>query len=100
MNWVTLRSPFFTWQNSMRSKRLVILVIFVTGLSTAHLSKLEAAPITSDALIENLLETPVIIRNPRDMETRGLLQGSIEKKPWSETYWPIAKGSIAARYGD
>jgi len=55
---------------------------------------------TTTDKIENFLETPMIIRSLREMESRGLAHGEMARRPWSDTYWPIAKGIIANRFAD
>lgn len=44
----------------------------------------------SDTLISSLTE----------MERSGLLSSKLAETPWSDTYWPIYQGVIAARYAD
>lgn len=34
------------------------------------------------------------------MDHANLLSSQLDEQPWSDTYWPIAKGVIAWRYGD
>lgn len=34
------------------------------------------------------------------MDAQGLRQGRIRNQPWSDTYWPIYKGVLGARYAD
>lgn len=46
------------------------------------------------------VETSQIIRDLRNMETQGLLQGRADKQPWSGDYWPYDEGLLAARSFD
>jgi hypothetical protein len=50
---------------------------------------------------ENLIENPdKIIRSLEVMEQKKLLEKKVSVTPWSDTYWPIAEGMVAARYND
>ncbi len=47
----------------------------------------------------SLLEDSGFVENIYEIDKRDLLSGEIEKKPWSDDYWPIYKGILGARYG-
>ena len=50
---------------------------------------------------ENLVDQPSqLIRTLEVMEQRGLTQASLSEHPWSDDYWPLYKGLVAARYAD
>lgn len=50
---------------------------------------------------ENLVENPdKMIRSLEVMEQKKLLEKKVSVTPWSDTYWPIAEGMVAARYND
>ena len=34
----------------------------------------------------------------KEIETQNLLSATLEKVPWSDTYWPLYKGGLGARY--
>lgn len=34
------------------------------------------------------------------MESQGLTHATVEVQPWSDSYWPLYRGAIGARYGD
>lgn len=50
--------------------------------------------ITSFLYSENFLRTPL------EMERAGLLRHSLERLPWSDSFWPQQKGLIARRWND
>jgi hypothetical protein len=50
--------------------------------------------------IDPMLETSDYLRNISDMETKGLTSATVNKQPWSETFWPMTKGVIGNRYAD
>jgi hypothetical protein len=45
-----------------------------------------------------LVDNGVVNYNIVDLDRRGLISHSLPKPLWSDSYWPIAKGLIAARY--
>lgn len=50
---------------------------------------------------ENLVEDPdKMIRSLEVMEQKKLLNKKLSVTPWSDTYWPLAEGSIGIRYND
>jgi len=50
---------------------------------------------------ENLVDDPdKMIRSLEEMEQKNLLAKKLSVAPWSDTYWPMAEGLIAARYND
>lgn len=58
------------------------------------------APRSND-LAENLVDNKhEMERSLLQMEYRGLRQAQLEQTPWSDSYWPLAKGALAARYHD
>ncbi|MGZ3698292.1 MAG: hypothetical protein ACXWP5_09175 [Bdellovibrionota bacterium] len=56
-------------------------------------------PIGEDDRAEDLVDR-LQYRTPQEMDTAGLASAKLEVQPWSDTYWPIAKGVLAWRYGD
>lgn len=60
------------------------------------------APYLQNDLVENLVDVPAdkILRTLEDMEARGLRSGKVGTSPWSDWYWPIYQGLLAARYAD
>jgi hypothetical protein len=57
-----------------------------------------AAP-TDDDKVENLVEG-TILRNLAEIEKSNLRKAQLEKQPWSDSYWPMARGLIGNRYAD
>lgn len=49
---------------------------------------------------EVVVEPGVLVRNINEMHERKLTQVTLDPIPWADSYWPIAKGLTAARYGD
>ncbi len=47
-----------------------------------------------------LVDSPEIIRSLSLMEQRRLQKSQLDKLPWSDSYWPMAKGLIGNRYND
>lgn len=45
-----------------------------------------------------LVDNGVVNYNIIDLDRRGLISHTLPKPLWSDSYWPIAKGLIAARY--
>ncbi len=41
-----------------------------------------------------------IIRNPMEMEARGLRSHVLGNSPWSDSFWPVTRGFVARRYAD
>lgn len=71
-------------------------------------SIIDSAPISSNKSgikendkIELLVDVPSqLIRNIQIMDEKKLNSGSLEIKPWSDSYWPIYLGSLGNRYND
>ncbi len=59
----------------------------------------KSAPRRND-LVDNLLPGFRLVKNLKEMEDQDLFKASLEQIPWSDDYWPIYKGVIAARYAD
>lgn len=58
------------------------------------------APRRND-LAENLVDNKFEMeRSLLQMEKRGLQQSYLQQLPWSDSYWPLSKGALAARYQD
>lgn len=38
--------------------------------------------------------------NLRDIEQAGLMKATLDESPWSDDYWPLARGAAARRYAD
>lgn len=58
------------------------------------------APRTND-LAQNLVDNKFEMeRSLLKMQERGLEEASLSETPWSDSYWPLAKGALAARYQD
>lgn len=50
---------------------------------------------------ENLVDNgESIVKSLVEMQKQGLLEAKLEETPWSDDYWAISKGILAARYGD
>ncbi len=50
---------------------------------------------------EDLPDEPAqVLRDPRQMEDRNLMTGSLGASPWSDSYWPLYQGCLGARYAD
>ncbi len=41
-----------------------------------------------------------LIRNVFTMDQKKLSHATLSTQPWSDTYWPLYKGSVSFRYGD
>lgn len=50
--------------------------------------------------VEDLLPRAIIEKNLLKIDQLGLTQGEVERKPWSDDYWPIYRGILGARYSD
>lgn len=50
--------------------------------------------------VESLVEVPKILRTLGEMEQLQLTQQTLDRLPWSDSYWPLNKGMTAARYAD
>jgi hypothetical protein len=50
--------------------------------------------------IESFFPGHVPEKNLLKMDELGLKIGEVDQKPWSDDYWPIAKGILGARYAD
>lgn len=48
--------------------------------------------------VSTVTEDQLFLRNIRDMISPELSEASSESKPWTSSYWPLAKGSIADPY--
>jgi hypothetical protein len=61
----------------------------------------ESAPDNKNT-IEGFTTVPVanIIRNPMEMEARGLRSHVLANSPWSDSFWPVTRGFVARRYAD
>lgn len=50
---------------------------------------------------QDLVEDPsLMILNIEEMENKNLLKKNISVSPWSDSYWPLFEGGLAARYDD
>lgn len=59
------------------------------------------SPILEGDRAQDLVDSPArMIKNLKTMEDRKLLQGETTKKPWSDSYWPLANGGLGQRYAD
>lgn len=51
-------------------------------------------------LVQELVGSSAVISDLETMEAQGLRSASLKETPWSGSYWPIAKGTLGARYAD
>jgi hypothetical protein len=59
------------------------------------------APIQGNDLVEDLVDNgDRALRSLEDMEKRRLRAAKLAETPWSDDYWAIYKGVLAARYAD
>jgi hypothetical protein len=59
------------------------------------------APIGTDDRAEDLVDNgDKLLSTLEDMETGKLKSAKLAESPWSDDYWPIYKGMLAARYAD
>jgi len=59
------------------------------------------SPIREPDHAEDLVDSPsTMIKDIKSMDAKGLLKGRSVKTPWSDSYWPISRGGISARYLD
>lgn len=69
-------------------------------LSATSNKSLWEAPHQGD-LAANLVDNRLSMEtNIRKMEDKNLTKGRLQERPWSDSYWPIANGSLAHRYVD
>lgn len=72
------------------------------GLFCPQLGKFKAGPLApiyeSPEEIESFVEGGPTLININAYE--NLMDGSIQTKPWSDTYWPLAKGALGQRFAD
>lgn len=57
-----------------------------------------SAPAENDR-VENLVEG-TIVRNLLELDKMGLKKSQLDTMPWSDSYWPMARGLIGNRYAD
>lgn len=48
--------------------------------------------------VKRVTEDKNFVKNLNDMVSRGLLKARTSQKPWSASYWPLSKGTIADPY--
>ena len=53
----------------------------------------------ADDRVENLVEG-TILKNLLEIDRKGLKKSALETMPWSDSYWPMARGLIGNRYAD
>lgn len=59
------------------------------------------APYEDNDLAENLVDNgESMLRTLEAMESQNLKSAQLAESPWSDTYWPIYEGQVAARYAD
>ncbi|MCM2324474.1 MAG: hypothetical protein NDJ90_14545 [Oligoflexia bacterium] len=59
------------------------------------------APFAEDDLVENLVDNgQTALRSIDEMHNRKLNNATLANSPWSDNYWPIYRGILAARYAD
>jgi hypothetical protein len=59
------------------------------------------APFEDNDLAENLVDnSDDMIKTLEEMESRQLREAELPESPWSDTYWPLYQGTLAARYAD
>lgn len=51
-------------------------------------------------MIEKFLENIVILRRLSEIDVAKLTQRTLQKSPWSDSFWPVHKGLIARRFAD
>jgi len=58
------------------------------------------APFADDDLAATLAGDTKILKSLAKMDEKGLISGQVKVAPWSDDYWPLFSGTIAARYAD
>ncbi len=59
------------------------------------------SPILSDDRAEDLVDRPdLMVKNLQKMDELKLRAGQSADIPWSDSYWPIARGGLGQRYQD
>ncbi len=56
--------------------------------------------VPSNSQVEKMFDVSKILRTPKDMEDMDLLSQTLDRKPWSDSYWPLNRGMTANRYAD